>query len=175
MRFFPLLQPSKYSNKNPSYVECTRQLQCIANLCKSTIDGYKHNSTMVSDASQGTATPKINESFIHMAHVSSNRACAQDGYSKRPHPTIIDGDMRQDSGLVFGWFLNWGTPDTHQLGGSQVKTHTPIMAAAIALWLPWCPPPGTAGYNNQPTCCATSLCRREYYCFYYLFISYFKA
>ncbi len=57
---------------------------------------------MVSDASPDTATPKMNESFVHMAHVSSDRACVQDGYLKRPHPTIIDRDMRWDSGLVFG-------------------------------------------------------------------------
>ena len=57
---------------------------------------------MVSDASPGTATPKMNESFVHMAHVSSDRACAQDEYLKRPHPAIIDGNMRWDS----GWFLD---------------------------------------------------------------------
>jgi hypothetical protein len=56
---------------------------------------------MVSDASPGTAAPKMNESFIHMAHVSSKLACTQDGYLKHPHPTIIDRDMRRDS----GWFL----------------------------------------------------------------------
>jgi hypothetical protein len=56
---------------------------------------------MVSDASPGTAAPKVNESFIHMAHMSSNCACPQDGYLKRPHLTIIDGYMRWDS----GWFL----------------------------------------------------------------------
>ena len=62
----------------------------------------KHNSTMVSDASPGTADPKtkMNESFVHTAQISSDRACAQDGYFKRPHPTIIDGDKRSDS----GWF-----------------------------------------------------------------------
>jgi hypothetical protein len=57
---------------------------------------------MVSDASPGTATPKMNKSFIHKAHVSSNHACALDGYLKCPHPTIIDGDMRWDN----GWFLD---------------------------------------------------------------------
>jgi hypothetical protein len=56
------------------------------------IDGHKHNSTMVSDASPGTAAPKMKESFVHMAHVSSYCACAQDCYLKRPHLTIIDGD-----------------------------------------------------------------------------------
>jgi hypothetical protein len=59
---------------------------------------------MVSDASPGTTAPKMNESFVHMAYVSSNRACAQDGYLKRPHPTIIDGDMRWDSGWFLGGF-----------------------------------------------------------------------
>jgi hypothetical protein len=45
-----------------------------------------------------TAAPKMNESFVHMAHVSSGHACAQDGYLKRPHLTIIDEDMRWDIG-----------------------------------------------------------------------------
>jgi hypothetical protein len=55
---------------------------------------------MVFDASPGTANPKMNESFAHTAQMSSNRACAQDGYFECPHPTIIDGDKRLDS----GWF-----------------------------------------------------------------------
>jgi hypothetical protein len=67
---------------------------------------------MVSDASPGTAAPKMKDSFIHMGHVSSNRACAQDGYLKRPHLTIIDGDMRWDS----GWFL-----DGLGVGGHQTR------------------------------------------------------
>ena len=62
---------------------------------------HKHNSTMVSDASPGTTDPKMNEPFVHTAHTSFERARAQDGYFKHPHPTIIDGDMRWDS----GWFL----------------------------------------------------------------------
>ncbi len=57
---------------------------------------------MVSDASPGAADPKTNESFVQMARVSSHCAFAQDGYFKRPHPTIIDGDMMW---LDSGWFL----------------------------------------------------------------------
>jgi hypothetical protein len=64
---------------------------------------------MVSNASPGIAAPKMNKSFVHMAHVSSNHACAQDGYLKRPHPTIIDEDMRWDS---VRWFWGWGTSNT---------------------------------------------------------------
>jgi hypothetical protein len=60
----------------------------------------KHNSTMLSNASPGRADPKTNESFVHTARMTSGRACAQDGYFKRPHPTIIDDDKRSDS----GWF-----------------------------------------------------------------------
>ena len=56
---------------------------------------------MVSDASPGTADPKMNESFVHTAHTCSERARAQDRHLKCPHPTIIDGDMWSDS----GWFL----------------------------------------------------------------------
>jgi hypothetical protein len=51
-------------------------LQYIANLRKSMIDGHKHDSTMDSNASPGTAARKMNESFVHMAHASSDRACA---------------------------------------------------------------------------------------------------
>jgi hypothetical protein len=68
------------------------------------IDGHKNNSTMVFDASPGTAAPKMNASFVHMDYVSSDRACAQGGYLKRPHSTIIDGDMRWDCGWVLGGF-----------------------------------------------------------------------
>ena len=64
----------------------------------------KHNSTMVSNASPGTANPKMNKSFVHTAQMSSDRACAQDGYFKRPHPTIIDGVKRSDSGWFFVGF-----------------------------------------------------------------------
>ncbi len=65
------------------------------------MDGHKHNLTKVFDASPSTAAPKMNEYFVHMAHVSYDHACAQDVYLKRCHPTIFDGDMRGDS----GWFL----------------------------------------------------------------------
>ncbi len=68
-------------------------LQYIANLRASSVDGQKYNSTMVSDASPGIATPKMNKYFFHMVHVSSDRACAQDGYLKPPHLTIINRDI----------------------------------------------------------------------------------
>jgi hypothetical protein len=68
------------------------------------IDGHKNSSTMVSNASQGTVAPKMNNFFVLMAHVSSDCACAQDGYLKWPNPAIIDGDMRWDSGWVLGGF-----------------------------------------------------------------------
>jgi hypothetical protein len=87
-------------HKNLLYVECTR----YTNLLTSTINGQKHDSTMVSDASPGTATPKMNKSFVQRTRVCSDRPYAQDGYLKHPHPTIIDGDMRWDSGWVLGGF-----------------------------------------------------------------------
>ncbi len=59
---------------------------------------------MVSDASPGTANPKMNKSFVHTAHMSSDHACAQDGYFERPHPAIIDGDKRLDSAWFFVGF-----------------------------------------------------------------------
>jgi hypothetical protein len=59
---------------------------------------------MVSNASSGTAALKTNEYFVHMAHVSSNHACAQDAYLKHPHPTIFDVDIKWDRRWVFGGF-----------------------------------------------------------------------
>jgi hypothetical protein len=73
---------------------------------------------MVSNASPGIAAPKMNESFIHMAHLSSKPACTQDGYLKRSHLTIIDGDMRWDSGLFLCGFGVRGHWTCNQLGGS---------------------------------------------------------
>ncbi len=78
----------------------------------------KHNSTMVSDASPGTADPKMNESFVHTAQMSSDRACAQDGYFERPHPTIIDDDKRSDSGWFFVGFRVGGRLTRNYLGKS---------------------------------------------------------
>jgi hypothetical protein len=68
------------------------------------MDGQKHNLTMVFNASPGPAAPKMNKSFIHMAHVSFYRACAQGRYLKRLHLTTIDGDMRLESGWFLGGF-----------------------------------------------------------------------
>ncbi len=59
---------------------------------------------MVSNASPGTAAPKMDEYFIYMAHMTFYLACAQEGYLKCPYPTIIDGDMMWDSGWIFGGF-----------------------------------------------------------------------
>ncbi len=59
---------------------------------------------MVFDASPDTAAPKMNKSFVRMAHVSFDCVSTQDEYLKPPHPTIIDGDMRWDSGLFLGGF-----------------------------------------------------------------------
>jgi hypothetical protein len=64
----------------------------------------KNTQFMISDDSPCTAAPKANKFFFHIAHVSSDRECAQDGYVKRRHPTIIDGDMRWDSGWFLGGF-----------------------------------------------------------------------
>ncbi len=77
-------------------------MQYTANVCKSKIDGHKNNLTIVSDASLGIAAPKMDKSFVHMARVSSDCACAQDEDLKCPHLTIIDGDMWWDSGWVLG-------------------------------------------------------------------------
>jgi hypothetical protein len=79
---------------------------------------HEHNLTMVSEASPGTANPKTNKSFIHMAHASSDRAHAQDGYLKHPHPTIIDGDMRFDSGQFLSGFDVGGQLTCNWLCGS---------------------------------------------------------
>jgi hypothetical protein len=79
---------------------------------------HKQNSTMVSDASPSSADPKMSESFIHMAHASSDCASTYDGYFKRPHPTVIVGDMRLDSGWFLGGFGVVGLLTRDKLGGS---------------------------------------------------------
>ncbi len=93
---------------------------------------------------------------------------------KRRHPPIIDGDIKSARWLVVGWILGQQTPDTqkprYKLAKARQNTHMPTMAAAVVPRTPWCPPPGAAAYNNQPTCCATHLClkTRDYLFIYYL-------
>jgi hypothetical protein len=65
--------------------------------------------TIVSGALPGTANPKMNDSFVHMARASSYRACAQDECLKHPHLTIIGIDMRLDKGW---FFVDFGVADT---------------------------------------------------------------
>jgi hypothetical protein len=115
---------------------------------------------MVSDASPGTAAPKMKKTFVHMAHMSSNRACAQDGYLKRPHLTIIDGDIRWDSGWILGQLArrklgkkntpqSWWPPSHYgRHGALLLAPHTAISQHAA----------------QQVYVVKT----RKYYCFYYL-------
>jgi hypothetical protein len=73
---------------------------------------------MVSDASPSAADPKMTDLYSHTAQISSSRACAEDGYLKSPHPTIIDGDMWSDSGWFLGGFVVVGHLKRDLLGGS---------------------------------------------------------
>ena len=59
---------------------------------------------MVSDDSPRPTDRNIIELSAIMAQTSSDHACAEDGYFKRPHLTIIDGDMWSDSGCFLGGF-----------------------------------------------------------------------
>jgi hypothetical protein len=63
---------------------------------------------MVSNVSPATATPKINKSFVHMAHLSSDRACAQDGYLEHPHRAILTEIC---GGTVVGFWVVLGLGD----------------------------------------------------------------
>jgi hypothetical protein len=81
---------------------------------------------MVSDASTGTAAPKMNKSFVHMAHVSSDRACAQYGFFKRPHLTIINRDMRWDSGWFLGGFDWFSSCVGHMLPKTLLSGTNPM-------------------------------------------------
>ena len=88
-----------------TYLLCTRghrNILLIEDLAR--LRAQKHKPTMVSAASPRAANPKMVESPASMAHASSSYACAEDGYFKCPHPTIIGGDMRWDSGWVLGGF-----------------------------------------------------------------------
>jgi hypothetical protein len=63
----------------------------------------------------------MNESFVHMACVSFDRACTQDGYLKQPHLTITDRDMRWDR----GWIWRKQGKKTHPNYGGR---HCPMAA-----------------------------------------------
>jgi hypothetical protein len=107
-KFFPSFVALVH--KNLSYIECTKYSRYILLNYVQVLYCQKHNSTMVSDASSGTHAPKMNKSFIHMAHVSSDRACAQDGYLNVPiQPLLMEIEVGQ--WFVFGWFWSWGTSD----------------------------------------------------------------
>ena len=59
---------------------------------------------MVSDDSPRPTDRNIIYLSAIMVQTSYAHACPQDGYFKRPHPTIIDGDMWSDSGWFLGGF-----------------------------------------------------------------------
>jgi hypothetical protein len=112
---------------------------------------------MVSDASPGIADPKMNGSFVHTVQTSLERRYSQDGYLRRPHRTIIDGDMWSDSGWIFGWIWGCEAPNTRLVRRKLGKNkHTPTMAATLVLRPPWCPTPRAETINNQPIYYATS-------------------
>ena len=68
--------------------------------------------SIISAASPSAAHPKIVELYNHTAQASAHHACAEDGYLKRSHPPIIDGDYQVDWWLVVGWIWGRGTSDT---------------------------------------------------------------
>jgi hypothetical protein len=51
----------------------------------------KHNSTMVSDASPGTANPKMNNSFVHTAQMSSDHRIVTSNIPLQPLLMVIRG------------------------------------------------------------------------------------
>ncbi len=80
--------------------------------------------------------------------------------------------------LVFGWFWSWGTLDTRlarqKLGKNTHPNHGGRhwpMAAMVPS--PLAPPHKTISQHAAQQVYVTKT--REYYCFYYVFISYFKA
>jgi len=122
---------------------------------------------MVSDASPGATDPKMNESFVHMARASFYRAFTQDGYFKRPHPTIIDGDMWLDS----GWFWCCGTSDMRLARQKQCKNNAPQPWQLPSSYdLHGAPPPAPPQTTiSQHAAQQVYLVKtREYDCFYYL-------
>ena len=68
---------------------------------------------MASDASPRPTDCNMNKSSVIVVQTLSYYACAEVAYLKRPHPTIIDEDMRWDSGWFWVvWFWGCGAPDT---------------------------------------------------------------
>ena len=134
---------------------------------------HKHNSTMISVASPSATDPKMNESLVHLAQMSSTHAYTQDWYFKRPHLTIIDGDIRSDSGfwVVFGWFRGCGTSDTRlprrKLGKKTHPNHGGCRCPTVAMVPPPPPPPHTT-ISKHAARQVYVVKTREYNCFYYL-------
>ena len=59
---------------------------------------------MASDASPRPTDCNMNKSSVIVVQTPSYYACAEVAYLKRAHPTIIDEDMRWDSGWFLGGF-----------------------------------------------------------------------
>ncbi len=58
------------------------------------------------------ANPK--EILCHINTQGPQHVSEEDGYLKRRHPPIIDGDIRSARLLVVGWILGRRTPDTQK-------------------------------------------------------------
>jgi hypothetical protein len=58
------------------------------------------------------ANPK--EILRHINTRGSKHVLEEDGYLKRCHPPIIDGDIKSAKWLVVGWILGRRTPDTQK-------------------------------------------------------------
>jgi hypothetical protein len=75
---------------------------------------HNHNWAMISEASPGSAKPKITELFVHMAHASSDHGCLEVTDLKWPHNFNFDQAKWWDK----GWFLGWVDVKCEKLGGS---------------------------------------------------------
>ncbi len=89
------------------------------------IDGQKHNLTMVSNASPGTATPKMNGSFVHMwlMFLLTVHAHRMGTWNVPIRPLLTEIWVLQ--WLVFGWFWGWRTSDTRSARQNLGKKNTP--------------------------------------------------
>jgi hypothetical protein len=65
---------------------------------------------MASDASPRPTDCNMNKSPVIVVQTPSYYACTEVAYLKRPHRTIIDEDMRWDSGWFLGGFGVVGHP-----------------------------------------------------------------
>ncbi len=128
---------------------------------------------MVSNASPGTATPKMNWSFIHMwlMCLLTVHAHRMGTWNVPIRPLLTEIWVLK--WLVFGWFWGWRTSDTQSAKQKLGKKHTPqswrpLLPSGCHGALPPAPPHTAISQHVVQQVYVVKTRNRKYYCFYYL-------